>query len=312
MRRWLRTHVPEVLLSCALLVGIGMMLYPSVSDWWNSMHQSQAIATYQEAVGDNSAELNQQMWDEAVAYNQSLSHDGSRFTLSDDERERYEQTLDVTGTGIMGYVEIPKISVSLPIYHGTDDTVLQIAIGHIPGSSLPVGGEGTHCVISGHRGLPSARLFTDIDQLREGDVFMLHVLDKTLTYQVDQIRVVLPDELDDLAIDDGLDLCTLVTCTPYGVNTYRLLVRGHRIPNQSAAIADGDAVQVSPAIVAVVLTALVLLVALLVRVVRKRTGGSGGGPGSGPGGGSGGSRQRGAPRELASKVVLGTREGAQS
>ena len=305
MGRWLRTHVPEVLLSCALLVGVGMMLYPSVSDWWNSMHQSRAIATYQEAVGDNSAEANQRLWDEAVAYNRSLPHDGGRFTLSDEERARYEQTLDVTGTGIMGYVEIPKISVSLPVYHGTDPTGLQIAVGHIPGSSLPVGGEGTHCVISGHRGLPSARLFTDIDQLREGDVFMLHVLDKTLTYQVDQIRVVLPDELDDLAMDDGLDLCTLVTCTPYGINTHRLLVRGHRIPNQGAAIADGDAVQASPALVAAVLTALVLVVALVVRTVRRRLSG-------GSGGGSGGTRHRGALRRRAPKAVSVTREGAQS
>lgn len=289
MGRWLRTHVPEVLLSCALLVGIGMMLYPSVSDWWNSMHQSRAIATYQQAVSDNSADANQRMWDEAVAYNQSLPRDGGRFTLTDEERARYERTLDVTGTGIMGYVEIPKISVSLPVYHGTDDTVLQIAVGHIPGSSLPVGGEGTHCVVSGHRGLPSARLFTDIDQLREGDVFMLHVLGKTLTYQVDQIRVVLPDELDDLAIDDGLDLCTLVTCTPYGVNTHRLLVRGHRVPNQVAAIADGDAVQVSPALVALALTALVLVAALVVRAVLRLVRGAGG----------------------TTKVLSGTREGAQ-
>jgi sortase A len=289
MGRWLRTHVPEVLLSCALLVGIGMMLYPSVSDWWNSMHQSRAIATYQQAVSDNSADANQRMWDEAVAYNQSLPRDGGRFTLTDEERARYERTLDVTGTGIMGYVEIPKISVSLPVYHGTDDTVLQIAVGHIPGSSLPVGGEGTHCVVSGHRGLPSARLFMDIDQLREGDVFMLHVLGKTLTYQVDQIRVVLPDELDDLAIDDGLDLCTLVTCTPYGVNTHRLLVRGHRVPNQVAAIADGDAVQVSPALVAAALTALALVAALVVRAVLRLVRGAGG----------------------TRKVLSGTREGAQ-
>ncbi|MEE8704608.1 MAG: class C sortase [Olsenella sp.] len=289
MGRWLRTHVPEVLLSCALLVGIGMMLYPSVSDWWNSMHQSRAIATYQQAVSDNSADANQRMWDEAVAYNQSLPRDGGRFTLTDEERARYERTLDVTGTGIMGYVEIPKISVSLPVYHGTDDTVLQIAVGHIPGSSLPVGGEGTHCVVSGHRGLPSARLFTDIDQLREGDVFMLHVLGKTLTYQVDQIRVVLPDELDDLAIDDGLDLCTLVTCTPYGVNTHRLLVRGHRVPNQVAAIADGDAVQVSPALVAAALTALALVAALVVRAVLRLVRGAGG----------------------TTKVLSGTREGTQ-
>lgn len=305
MGRWLRTHVPEVLLGCALLAGIGMMLYPSVSDWWNSMHQSRAIAIYQAAVSDNSVEANQQLWDAAVAYNQSLPRDGSRFTLTDEQRERYEQTLDVTGTGIMGYVEVPKISVSLPIYHGTEDAILQTAIGHIPGSSLPVGGAGTHCVISGHRGLPSARLFTDIDQLREGDVFMLQILGKTLTYQVDQIRVVLPDELDDLAIDDGLDLCTLVTCTPYGVNTHRLLVRGHRIPNQSAAIADGDAVQMSPVIVAAVLTALVLVAALVVQAVRRRAnGGSGNGPG--------GARHRSALRGRAPKVVSGTRKEAQS
>ncbi|MST72776.1 class C sortase [Olsenella porci] len=269
MGRWLRTHVPEILLVCVLLAGLGMMLYPSVSDWWNSMHQTQAIATYEKAVSDNSAERNKQLWDDAVAYNASLPHDESRFNLSDEERAKYEKTLDVTGTGIMGYVEIPKISVSLPIYHGTDATVLQIAIGHIPGSSLPVGGQGTHCVISGHRGLPSARLFTDIDQLREGDLFMLNVLGKTLTYQVDQIRVVLPDELDDLAIDDGQDYCTLVTCTPYGVNTHRLLVRGHRVPNQGAAVADGDMVQVSPAIVAAAITVVVLAVALLVREVAR-------------------------------------------
>lgn len=269
MGRWLRTHVLEILLVCVLLAGLGMMLYPSVSDWWNSMHQTQAIATYEKAVSDNSAERNKQLWDDAVAYNASLPHDESRFHLSDEERAKYERTLDVTGTGIMGYVEIPKISVSLPIYHGTDATVLQIAIGHIPGSSLPVGGQGTHCVISGHRGLPSARLFTDIDQLHEGDLFMLNVLGKTLTYQVDQIRVVLPDELDDLAIDDGQDYCTLVTCTPYGVNTHRLLVRGHRVPNQGAAVADGDMVQVSPAIVAAVITAVVLAVALLVRAVVR-------------------------------------------
>lgn len=253
-----------------------MMLYPSVSDWWNSMHQSRAIATYQEAVGDNSAEANQRLWDEAVSYNRSLPHDGGRFTLTDEERVRYERTLDVTGTGIMGYVEIPKISVSLPVYHGTDPTVLQIAVGHIPGSSLPVGGEGTHCVISGHRGLPSARLFTDIDQLREGDVFMLHVLDKTLTYQVDQIRVVLPDELDDLAMDDGLDLCTLVTCTPYGVNTHRLLVRGHRVANAQGDVkVVADALQVEtlyiiPFIGIPIIVLLVIMMLVITGQSRRR------------------------------------------
>lgn len=270
MGKWLRAHALDLLLGCVLLFGVGLLLYPTVSDWWNNMHQSQAIATYQKAVQDNSAEKNKKMWDAAVAYNAALPHDDSRFEMTAAQRKVYEQTLDVTGTGIMGYVEIPKISVRLPIYHGTDSSILQIAIGHIPGSSLPVGGLGTHCVISGHRGLPSARLFTDIDQLREGDLFTLNVLGKTLTYQVDQIRVVLPNQLDDLAIDDGLDLCTLVTCTPYGVNTHRLLVRGHRVPNRSAALAAGDTSRVSPVLVAALATVLVAAVAALVRLAIGR------------------------------------------
>jgi sortase A len=270
MGKWLRAHALDLLLGCVLLFGVGLLLYPTVSDWWNGMHQSQAIATYQKAVQDNSAEKNKKMWDAAVAYNAALPHDDSRFEMTAAQRKVYEQTLDVTGTGIMGYVEVPKISVRLPIYHGTDSSILQIAIGHIPGSSLPVGGLGTHCVISGHRGLPSARLFTDIDQLREGDLFTLNVLGKTLTYQVDQIRVVLPNQLDDLAIDDGLDLCTLVTCTPYGVNTHRLLVRGHRVPNRSAALAAGDTSRVSPVLVAALATVLAAAVAALVRLAIGR------------------------------------------
>ena len=270
MAKWLKAHALDLLLGCVLLFGVGLLLYPTVSDWWNSMHQSQAIATYQKAVQDNSAARNKELWDAAVAYNESLPHDDSRFRMSAAQTRRYDSTLDVTGTGIMGYVQIPKISVSLPIYHGTDSAILQIAIGHIPGSSLPVGGLGTHCVISGHRGLPSARLFTDIDQLREGDLFMINVLGKTLTYQVDQIRVVLPDKLDDLAIDDGLDLCTLVTCTPYGVNTHRLLVRGHRVPNRTAALAAGDTSLVSPVLVAAVVTVVVAAVLALAWLVRGR------------------------------------------
>ncbi|MCH4083308.1 MAG: class C sortase [Olsenella sp.] len=283
MGKWLRAHALDLLLGCVLLFGVGLLLYPTVSDWWNNMHQSQAIATYQKAVQDNSAEKNKKMWDAAVAYNAALPHDDSRFEMTAAQRKVYEQTLDVTGTGIMGYVEIPKISVRLPIYHGTDSSILQIAIGHIPGSSLPVGGLGTHCVISGHRGLPSARLFTDIDQLREGDLFTLNVLGKTLTYQVDQIRVVLPNQLDDLAIDDGLDLCTLVTCTPYGVNTHRLLVRGHRVPNRSAALAAGDTSRVSPVLVAALATVLAAAVAALVRLAigRRRAHGLADGAGAG-------------------------------
>ncbi|WP_202982873.1 class C sortase [Sharpea azabuensis] len=160
-----------------------------------------------------------------------------RLIQQKDEEALYKKTLDVTGTGIMGYVEIPKINVSLPIYHGDDQAILQIAIGHIPGTSLPVGGKGTHSVLSGHRGLPSARLFTDIDQLKKGDIFMLQVMDNTLTYKVDQISVVLPSDMSKMQIDPNQDYCTLMTCTPYGVNTHRLLVRGHRISRKSIRVA---------------------------------------------------------------------------
>jgi len=269
LKKGLKGRIPEIFFTLLLIVGIGIALYPFVSDWWNDRHQTQAIASYQQTVASTSADDRQQMWDEAVAYNESLSSGLGRLELSPEERTRYEATLDVTGTGIMGYVEIPKISVNLPVYHGTDDAVLQVAIGHIPGSSLPVGGTGTHCVISGHRGLPSARLFSDIDQLREGDVFMVHVLDQTLTYQVDQIRTVLPDELDDLAIDPELDLCTLVTCTPYGVNTHRLLVRGHRIPNEQVSTMQGDMSQIDPVLVAAVVTAVVFAAIVVVRQARR-------------------------------------------
>lgn len=267
----IRAHIPEILLTCALLVGIGIMLYPTVSDWWNSFHQSQAIATYEQAVDGNTAQQNKKLWNTAVAYNKKLPHDNGRFTLSKAEQREYDRILDVTGTGIMGYVEVPKINTRLPIYHGTDDAVLETAVGHIPGSSLPVGGKGTHCAISGHRGLPSARLFTDLDQLGEGDVFTLNVLGRTLTYQVDKIRVVLPDQLDDLAIDDGKDYCTLITCTPYGVNTHRLLVRGHRIPNQGLLATDGDVDRVNPGLVAAIATAAVFAVLSLCRAIRRRT-----------------------------------------
>ena len=171
-----------------------------------------------------------EMLEAAAAYNASLSP-GVHFKLSDEEYAEYESLLDLTGTGIMGYVQIPSIDVNLPVYHGTEESVLQVAVGHIAGSSLPVGGEGSHCVLSGHRGLPTARLFTDLDDMGMGDLFTVSALDEVFTYEVDQIRIVLPEEVDELGIVPGKDFCTLVTCTPYGVNTHRMLVRGHRIDN---------------------------------------------------------------------------------
>ena len=217
-----------ILLMMILLAGLGVMLYPMVSDYWNSFHQSQAIATYAEEVAGLTTVDYEKVWLSAVAYNERMSAAGNPFILSEEQWEEYLKELNVSGSGIMGYIEIPKIECSLPIYHGTDESVLQIAIGHIEGTSLPVGGAGTHCALSGHRGLPSAKLFTHLDQLSEGDVFMLRVLNETLTYEVDQIHIVLPQEVDDLAMVPGRDFCTLVTCTPYGINSHRLLVRGAR------------------------------------------------------------------------------------
>lgn len=267
MRRKLTTIIFVII----LFIGIGIMLYPTFSDWWNQQHQTRAIAGYVEATKDLSAEKKQEMLEEAEEYNKTLVGKSLNFNLSDEEKKEYEKILDVTGTGIMGYVSIPKINVSLPIYHGTDEATLQIAIGHVAGTSLPVGGESTHCVISGHTGLPSAKLFTDIDQLEVGDHFTLEVLDQTLTYEVDEINVVLPDELDDLEIEEGKDLCTLVTCTPYGINTHRLLVRGHRVANDDHDVmVEGEPVKEDKYLPIAVLVVLFIVFAVIVGPKRKK------------------------------------------
>lgn len=223
-----KKHISTIIIALIFLAGLGFLLYPTVSNLWNRAHQSRAIATYTKQVEKLDDSQNKEMLKAARKYNKSLLKKSDHWKLSKKDKKKYESLLDVSGTGIMGYIEIPKIDCSLPIYHGTDEGALQIAIGHLEGSSLPVGGKSTHCVLSGHRGLPSARLFTDLDQMEEGDVFVLNVLGRKLAYEVDQIKVVLPDEMSDLEIVQGKDLCTLVTCTPYGINTHRLLVRGHR------------------------------------------------------------------------------------
>ena len=223
-----KKHISTIIIALIFLAGLGFLLYPTVSNLWNRAHQSRAIATYTKQVEKLDDSQNKEMLKAARKYNKSLLKKSDHWKLSKKDKKKYESLLDVSGTGIMGYIEVPKIDCSLPIYHGTDEGALQIAIGHLEGSSLPVGGKSTHCVLSGHRGLPSARLFTDLDQMEEGDVFVLNVLSRKLAYEVDQIKVVLPDEMSDLEIVQGKDLCTLVTCTPYGINTHRLLVRGHR------------------------------------------------------------------------------------
>ena len=227
----MRKHLTTIILILLLLTGLSLLLYPTVSDWWNSLHQSRALAGYTEAVAGLDGESYDTWWTGAREYNEGLPHKKDRYRMTGEEKEGYESQLNVAGNGIMGYIEIPRIKCSLPVYHGTDEAVLQVAVGHMAGTSLPVGGGTSHCVLSGHRGLPSAKLFTDLDQMEEGDLFMLHVLDETLTYEVDQITVVLPEEVNDLELVEGEDYCTLVTCTPYGINTHRLLVRGSRTEN---------------------------------------------------------------------------------
>ena len=262
------------ILIAALLAGALLLLYPTVSDYWNSFHQSRAIASYAEQVADLDDNTYDQIWADARAYNETLDNSTSRFVMTEEQKKIYEALLNIADNGVMGYIEIPKIKCNLPIYHGTDEAVLQIAIGHVQGSSLPAGGESTHCVLSGHRGLPSAKLFSDLDQLTEGDVFLLRVLDETLTYEVDQIRTVLPDELDDLAIEEGKEYCTLVTCTPYGINSHRLLVRGHRVENQASASTirvTADAMQIEPLLIAPLVAVPMLLVLLVMVLMPHRT-----------------------------------------
>ncbi len=257
----------NIVIVAMALAGIALLGYPTFSDWWNSMHQSYAIASYDQAVAEMDPNQYDDIWAAAEEYNAQLAKSGIIWSMSDAQMKTYNSLLDVTGTGMMGYIEIPKINVELPVYHGTRDAVLQVAIGHIAGTSLPVGGPSSHCSVSGHRGLPSARLFTDIDSLDKGDVFTVTILDRVLTYEVDQVRIVLPNELNDLAIAPKKDYLTLITCTPYGINSHRLLVRGHRIDNLPGTIrVMADAVQIKPYLVAVFL-AIPILVSMLIWVI---------------------------------------------
>ena len=262
-----------LLLFLILLAGLSLLLYPSVSDYWNSLHQTRAIATYAEEVANLNQDQYDEIWAAAESYNASLTDRGNAYLLSDAQKEEYQQLLNVSGLGVMGYIEIPEIDVSLPIYHGTEDSVLQVAVGHLEWTSLPVGGESTHCVLSGHRGLPSAKLFTNLDKLREGDTFLLRVLDEILTYEVDQILIVEPQDTAALEIVEGQDYCTLVTCTPYGINTHRLLVRGHRIDNIEEAKTvrvTADAIQIEPLLVAPVVAIPILLLLLILLLLPKQ------------------------------------------
>lgn len=298
----------DIVLLIIIALGIGILLYPWVSQLYNQTLQGRAVVTYDAAIARLTPEDYSQMWDEVDAYNRALAQSGGIATsngqVSGDVREKdhttpdgestedagqtdsqtqtqsaeellnsYDELLNPIGTGMMGHIEIDKLGVDLPVYHGVSDDVLTSGIGHIEGSSLPGGGPSTHTVLSGHRGLPQSILFTDLDRLQSGDVFLLHMLDRTLAYQVDQIRIVLPDQLADLAIEPGEDYCTLVTCTPYAINTHRLLVRGHRIDYPDRGYVAADAVRVDPVVVSLIIATPVFVIGLAglgIYIVRRR------------------------------------------
>ena len=257
-----------------LFVGVCGLLYPSVSQYWNSKTQSQAVENYQDILNSLKPEDYTAHFDAAHQYNEALYALPSPLT-DYGQLGNYEQTLNVSGSGIMGFITIPKIGIELPIYHSIRKEVLNVSCGHLEGTSLPVGGKNTHSVLSAHRGLPHARLFTDLDKMELGDTFQITILDQTLTYQVDQIKVVRPDETNDIQIIEGEDLCTLLTCTPYGINSHRLLVRGSRIENAAPKLyVTSDAYQIDSLVATPVVAAPILLVLLIVLMVKYRDTGS--------------------------------------
>lgn len=265
----------NVLIVVLMVAGAGLILYPTIGEYINSKHSAAVISQYNEVYVNTGEERRRELILQAEQYNEALL--GSHTTIYEPTGVvGYNDTLDITGTGIMGYIDIDKIGVELPIYHGVDDGVLQVGAGHLEGSSLPVGGSGTHCVLSGHRGLPSAKLFTDLDEMEIGDKFTITVLDRVLTYEVDQIKTVLPEDISSLGIEEGHDYCTLVTCTPYGINTHRLLVRGVRTDGVNKApgiFVSNEAFKIDVAIVATVvaLPAFIAIVVVTIILERRRT-----------------------------------------
>ena len=285
-----RRRLTNLLLAVILLVGVGLLSYPAVSDYWNCFHQSRAIISYAEKVANLDEEKYEEIWNDALDFNRTVARKGNQWIMDDDEMAQYNRELNVDGTGNMGIISIPKLDLNLPIYHGTSEGVLQTSIGHIEGTSLPVGSPhlneddyddvafSSHCVLSGHRGLPSARLFSDLNAMEVGDVFYLTVLDQVLTYQVTDIFVVEPSDSSKSALEPGMDLCTLVTCTPYGINTHRLLVRGQRVVNPKQILdvrITADAIKIDAAFVAPFIAAPVLFLmviwALIMTSGRRRS-----------------------------------------
>ena len=261
-----------IALVAIFFVGLSVLLYPTISDFWNEKRQSQAIINYDDLIVDLTPEDYSALFDAADAYNKKIRNMSFPFLNHKNIADEYYDTLDINGDGMMGYITIEKIKVQLPIYHGTSDKVLNSAVGHVEGSTLPVGGKSTHSVLSAHRGLPSAKLFTNLDKVEVGDVFTIRILDRTITYQVDQILIVLPHETENLNIVPGEDYCTLVTCTPYGINTHRMLVRGTRIENiepDRVINVITEAYQIDPLIVTPAVAAPMLGLLLVVLLVKS-------------------------------------------
>ncbi|MCQ2512137.1 MAG: class C sortase [Lachnospiraceae bacterium] len=273
MKRQKKSHFGTILLVLCVLVGLSLLLYPSLSNYWNNVYSTHAIAVYNEKTTELTESEYTEVWEEAQNYNAATRHGRENHFFSDSDRLLYENLLNIDGNGVMGYIEIPGIKVTLPIFHGTSDDVLQKGVGHMEWSSLPVGGKSTHCVLSGHRGLPSAKLFTDLNKLEIGDIFTLCILQEVLSYEVDQIMIVEPQDTEELTITEGEDYCTLITCTPYGINTHRLLVRGHRVENEEDHInvhITSEAVEIEPLIVAPLLALPLMIIMFIVLLASDK------------------------------------------
>jgi len=269
----MKKHFSTILLVAILLLGLSLLLYPAFSNYWNTFTQTRAIASYTEQLTEMDEEAYAEIWAEVSAYNDALNDRQNPYLLSGELQARYNELLDISGTGVIGYIDIPRLNVELPIYHGVSNEVLQVAAGHLEWTSLPEGGVNRHSAISGHRGLPSARLFTDLDQLAVGDYFEIYVLGRMLTYEVDQVLIVDPDMAEDLLVVEGKDLFTLVTCTPYGINSHRLLVRGHRVENLMEAQTvrvTADAFVIEKLVVAPFLLMPLLLVMITLLLVSDK------------------------------------------
>ena len=256
----------SIFFSIIMIIGIGLMLYPSITNLVNEGHQTVAIADYDKVTESLSEKEKEKIWNDALEYNQLLSSNNAMH-LNKTNEAAYQKTLNITGTGIMGYIKIPKCNIELPIYHGTSKEILQVGVGHLEGTSLPVGGKGTHCAVSGHTGLPSSKMFNNITELKEGDLFMIKTLGKTLTYKVDNIKVVLPNDAKSITRVPGKDYCTLITCTPYGVNSHRLLVRGHRTKN---IYPEPNVSKVDKIAIMMILIGIVMLVSWFWSGIKKK------------------------------------------